>query len=354
VLFRSSRFRELNRKIAGIHKKKATLSIIALFIAISSFGQHDHQHDHDGHDHDHDNIQQEDTIHSHDDTLLVSSENEPKQELTEQEKLDWKKFNETPISAEHALKIESLVIQDYEGRFKPFQTVALEIIRKIHRKDNYNGLTPTQVFMDMHLNPDYWMEQPIIAVSNEGIREKLAISEKYASFKDFFDPITGAYLLEESVAESNRKPAAKQSEWDKQIIKVNERLQIMNITFMYRYLRILPVKNEPNNTWYHPLDKSASYSDEDSLMPRAVMTYFSQLSLGKINGDYSQADEWLENIKLYQRKVAADVIPSESKINAEITYNKFNLFQRLSTAYLIIGFALLVIFFVRVFTPSST
>ncbi|WP_343787888.1 cytochrome c biogenesis protein CcsA [Wandonia haliotis] len=355
----ASRFRELNRKIAGIHRKKAGMTVLALVLSFGAFSQthdtlhdghnhehHDHDHDHSGHDHQH--------AHDSSDTLPSSETSiAPHEEMSEEDLLKWKKFDETPISAEHAKKLESLIIQDYEGRFKPFQTVALEILRKIHRSDTYNGLTATQVFMDMHLNPEYWMKQPIIAVSNEAIREKLALSDKYAAFKDFFDPITGEYLLEEEVEKSNRKPATKQSDYDKQIIKVNERLQILNITVMYKYLRILPVKNDPNHTWYHPMDKSAPYSDEDSLMPRAVMTYFSQLAIGKTEGDYSGADEWLGHIKTYQQKIGENVIPSEMKINMEISYNKLDLFKKLSYAYLILGFLLLVLFFVSIFTNSD-
>lgn len=349
IFSKASRFSDLNRKIKGIQKKKTTLYTLILLFSLggSVMAQDTHDHDHSEHEHhEHDGHDHGDMT----DTTLQAETVQAKRELTEEEKEQWRKFNETPISPDHARLVESLVVQDYEGRFKPFHTVALEIIRKIHRKDTYEGMTATQVFLDMHLNPDYWMDQPIIAVSNPDLRKKLAISGKYASFKDFFDPISGLYLLEKDVEVSNRKPAVKQSEWDKQIIKVNERLQIMNITFMYKYLRILPVRNEANNSWYHPMDRSAPFTDQDSLMPRAVMTYMSALAEAKINGDYTGADEWLGHIKTYQRTVAEDIIPSEGKIKAEIFYNKFDLFQRLSTAYLILGFLSIILFFIRVFT----
>lgn len=345
----ASRFRELNLKIAGIHKKKSTLIIwIALFgFTLPSLGQgHDHAHDHDHTDH----------VHMDVETDSVETDFNPFQprELTPEEQARLDKINTTPIGIAHAQKLETLVIQDYEGRMKPFQTVALEVIRKIHRKDTYNGLTATQVFMDMHLNPDYWMTQPIIAVSNQGIREKLAIREKHASFRDFFDPITGAYLLENEVAKSNQKPANKQSEYDKQMIKVNERLQILNITFSFQFLRIIPIVNDSNNTWYHPLDMTVPKSEGDSLVRSMFSRYMSALIVGKETGGFDAADELLDVLKLYQRTVGQEVIPSETKIETEIRYNNMNIFQRLSTGYLLVGLALLFIFFVRVFTSSSS
>jgi cytochrome c-type biogenesis protein CcsB len=348
----ASRFRELNRKIAGLHAKKATLTTLLFLLSFSltSLSQ-DHEHIHsDGEEHDH-------TAHQHDMERVDSSETTTNpfasRELTKEEQARLDKINNTPIGIDHAKKLESLVIQDYEGRMKPFQTVALEVIRKIHRKDTYNGLTATQVFMDMHLNPDYWMTQPIIAVSNQTIREKLAISDKFASFRDFFDPITGGYLLEEQVAKSNQKPANKQSDYDKQIIKVNERLQILNITFSFQFLRIIPIVNDSNNKWYHPLDMSVPKSEGDSLIRSMFSRYMSSLIIGKETGDFAAADELLDVLKLYQRTVGQSIIPSESKINMEIRYNNLNIFQRLSYGYLLLGFVLLVLFFTRVFTSTS-
>jgi cytochrome c-type biogenesis protein CcsB len=349
----ASRFRELNRKITGIHKKKAgMMTLLALFaFTLPVFAQqHDHDHDHDDHDH---------SEHMHDHGVDLDSLDEAfnpfaPRELTEEELKRIEKINTTPIGADHAKKLESLVIQDYEGRMKPFQTVALEVIRKIHRKDTYNGLTATQVFMDMHLNPEYWMKQPIIAVSNQAIREKLAITDKYASYSDFFDPITGSYLLEDEVAKSNQKPANKQNEYDKQMIKVNERLQILNITFQFQFLRIIPIVNDPANTWYHPLDMSVPRSEGDSLIRNMFSRYMGALIQGKETGGFDAADELLDVLKLYQRTVGQEVIPSETKIETEIRYNNMNIFQRLSYGYLLLGLGLLFIFFVRVFTGSSS
>jgi cytochrome c-type biogenesis protein CcsB len=350
----ASRFRELNRMITGIHKKKSTLLSVLFAIGCSvSFAQN-HDHDHHDHSHDHDHSSHATEVYNESTEDSIQQQNTTnKPELTEEEKADWERFNQTPIGIEHAKLVDVLIVQDSEGRFKPFHTVALEVLRKIHRKDTYNGLSPTQVFLDMHLNRDFWRFQPIIVVNNEAIQKKLAIKGKYASFHDFFDPITKAYLLEEAVAISNQKPAKKQNEFDKQIIKVNERVQILNLTFMYQFLRILPALNNENNTWYNPMDMNAIYLGQDSLMPRAFMTYMSALADAKKTGDYSMSDEWIGHLKSYQRAVSDSVLPSDSRVKAEVWYNKLKLFQRLSNYYLIFGLALLAIFFIRALTVKS-
>ena len=46
----------------------------------------------------------------------------------------------TPISQEHSNKFGMLVVQDEGGRMKPFGTTTSEILRKVSRKSDYNGL----------------------------------------------------------------------------------------------------------------------------------------------------------------------------------------------------------------------
>ena len=260
-------------------------------------------------------------------------------------------INSKPIDLEHAKRLESLVIQDFDGRFKPLQTLALEILHKVHRKDTYKGLTATQVLMEVMFNLEFIKNEKLIVVNHPDIRKKLGISGKYASYSDFFDLQTEEYLLERDVDLANQKPESKRNEWDKQIIKVNERVQILGSAVFY--LRIFPVRGAPNNTWYTPFDPAAPYQSVDSLMPKFFFDYVNSVRIGKLTGDYSVANENLDLIFSYQKAVAADVMPDEDKIKMEIRYNEWNIFQRITYWYFLLGLGLLVVFFVQVFTVDT-
>lgn len=320
-----SRFKELSRKIDGIHKKKATLLLVIALFSGHSFAQ--------------DTVQEQE--HQHEVTIS------PQHYTAKQQK-----FNETPVAKEHIEKFETLLVQDMEGRIIPVHTLALEVLHKVYRQDAYKNFSCSQVFIDMLINPNYWMDQPIILVSDKEVQKALGMNDKYATFRSFFNEKTGEYRLQREVEIALQKPAKKQNELDKQFIKVNERVQVMNMVFLYRFFKIIPIKNAPNNTWYTPMDEDAPYHNEDSLVPRMVISYLTYVVSGKMRGDYSKADEWLTNIKTYQRYVAKGIAPSETKVKMEVSYNKLNLFANLSNAYLITGFLLLLIFFVRVFTTN--
>ena len=71
------------------------------------------------------------------------------------------KLNITPVSDE-ADRFGHLVIQDTDGRMKPVNTYASELLRKLSKKDVYNEFDANQVFLSMQESPQLWYNVPII------------------------------------------------------------------------------------------------------------------------------------------------------------------------------------------------
>ncbi|MDH5383030.1 MAG: cytochrome c biogenesis protein CcsA, partial [Cyclobacteriaceae bacterium] len=80
--------------------------------------------------------------------------------------------------------------------------------------------------------------------------------------------------------------------------------------------------------------------------------YLEGLQKSIVDGDYTNSDQIVESIKKYQAKFGAEVMPSETKINLEIAYNKINIFERLYPFYMLIGFVFLIMLYVRLLIPS--
>ena len=55
--------------------------------------------------------------------------------------------NARNIDANHAKELSTLIIQSADGRMKPFDTVAREILNKIHRDDTLDGLNANQAIL---------------------------------------------------------------------------------------------------------------------------------------------------------------------------------------------------------------
>jgi len=77
------------------------------------------------------------------------------------------------------------------------------------------------------------------------------------------------------------------------------------------------------------------------------------MRIGKSNGDFTQADQLIESLKGFQRKYGSEVIPSSSKVEAEILYNKYDIFKKLFSYYIYAGFLLFVVLIIRIFNERK-
>jgi hypothetical protein len=77
------------------------------------------------------------------------------------------------ISAEHADKFGYLLVQNFEGRIVPINTEALDVLRKLYKKDEFKGtdgksLTANQWFLSMNIDTPSWTMVPMIKVGTKG------------------------------------------------------------------------------------------------------------------------------------------------------------------------------------------
>lgn len=267
--------------------------------------------------------------------------------------LDLKAENTPNIDKNHAKELSSLLVQSMDGRIKPFDTIGYEVLNKIHRKASFNGMNPAEVMLSMMLNSDYWQEVPLIVISNKELKKLLGIDEnaKYAKFSDFFT--TGSdgkltYKLTKTVELTNRKNPAIRGMFDKDVIKVDERVNILYMVFMGEIFRIFPKIEDPNNTWYSPATAIMSFPKEESNNVAMILqNYFRSIIDAQASGNWNEADQALAKLKDYQSRHGKDIIIEKQKIQAELLLNKYNIFDRLSPFYLISGFILLATIFIK-------
>ena len=256
------------------------------------------------------------------------------------------------IDKNHSEKLGALIIQDYQGRLKPLNSLAIEIMNKISRDNQIKGLDANQFFLSMFLYSEVWKDIPIYKVKDEDIKKLLEIEKdkSYFSFNDIYTK-NGEYKLENALENTNAKKTSDRNNFDKELVKIDERLNITYSLFIGDFLKIFPLKNDLNNKWLN-LNESSQYQNEQSLEINNLMKnyYFSLLNANKSN-DWEKANLALENIKTYQQNLALNIIPSELKIKSELFLNKFNIFERLTPFYLILGFVLIILVFVNIFNP---
>jgi cytochrome c-type biogenesis protein CcsB len=256
------------------------------------------------------------------------------------------------INKKHADKFGRILIQDRGGRIKPIQTLASEVLRKISRKEKFNEQHATQVFLGMMYNPSYWQSIPLIKVSNPELEEKLGAMDHYVSFMDFFDDKFN-YIIANDVGEANRKKPSEQSKYDKELIKVDERVNICYMVFQGLFLKIFPKSSDPNNTWFTNLDYK-QFNTEDSIFVKGFLPmYFNSIEQSIEEKDWKSANTMLKYIEDYQYKFGGKVIPEQLKIDVEIIYNKLTIFKKLFLYYGLIGVIMLFVLFADIFSTKK-
>lgn len=256
------------------------------------------------------------------------------------------------VDAAHAEAFGKVLIQDNGGRIKPANTMGSEILRKVSRKITLQGLSSDQVFLGMLSNPAYWQTVPMVKVSNDELKNFLRINSKYAPFNTFLSKETG-YVLRQLVDDAYKKKPAYRNKFDNEVIKVDERVNICYMVYTGGLMKIFPKADDESQTWYTPVNGRSVFTSEDSIFVKHIIPlYYETVNNAIETGDYTQADEYLNSIIAYQQKNGGDILPPQSKVNLEISYNNAGIFERLSSIYGLIGFILLILHFINIFVPN--
>lgn len=268
------------------------------------------------------------------------------------------------IDPVHAARFGHLLVQNFQGRIEPMDTYTLELLRKISKKDRYLkgdvSLSPEQWFISMQVDPGNWVNEPMIEVSKKGgdelMKETGANPDGFTSYINLVDPNTGMYKLGNQVNQSFSKRKADQSNYDKELINVTERFNIFSSLIYGYYTRVIPVKNDPAQTWRSWIYFGQGNNDSsriDTVAYTFLSAYFDGIKKGLQTGNWSDADKRLDEISNYQQVWGQKISPSKSKVDLEILYNHMNVFFWLMIVYSLLGMVMTALGFAEVFSSES-
>ncbi len=262
---------------------------------------------------------------------------------------------------EHAKRFGELIVQDSAGRMKPLDTLSNEILAKIYRdsslKVGNERLNANQVILGMMSKPDAYKDLKIIRTKNEEINRIIGakLDATHASFTQFFvDPQDlSTYKLVEYVDTAARKEPKNRDLFDKAVLEVDERVNISFSVYTGDLIKIWPKPNDLNNKWFPSIEALQTFSQDNAIKIREIaFEYFVSLDKGVTTGDWSDANSAIEKISEYQNFYGVSVMPSQSRIKAEMLYNYANIFERIYPLYFVIGFILLIASFIKILKPA--
>ncbi|ESU28657.1 Cytochrome c assembly protein [Flavobacterium limnosediminis JC2902] len=325
ILFvKDSRFGDLKRKLEKVKAKKAALTtVIMLFFSMGMMAQHQQQHE---------------------------------QPMMPTEKQIDSLISRYKVSEEHASKFGRLIVQDQGGRMKPLNTFSSELLRKVSKSDSYKGMNSDQVFLSMTQFPQVWYNVPIIFIKkgNDSIHNMIGAEKgaKYVSLMKFFDE-KGNYKLSPYLDEAYKAPVPNQ--FQKDFMETDKKVNLLYSALSGQILKVFPIPFDKNNKWVSHLElNEAGLTGIDSLFTKNVIPlYLSSLDEVPTKKDYKAAETFLDGLIKFQKKYGKEVYPSEEKINSEILYNKYDIFKKLYSWYMIAGVLMFLFVIVKIFNSGK-
>ncbi|MGB3590112.1 MAG: cytochrome c biogenesis protein CcsA, partial [Nonlabens sp.] len=390
ILFdRNTRFAELGRLIDRVKKRKAKqlATAIMLLIAVSAGAQtvqddssnqkHDEElhenHKHGGVDHT-TGLDSKNAVSTNRDAGEVQ---EPIRTQVEQPIVVpeyTKSFldsiivtNLVPIA--QAEKFAKVVVQDDDGRMKPMGTLASEALRKLYKQTHYEAqtgdsivkVTPVQVMLSMIQLRALWFDVPLIKLErkDDTIKNLIGLDRKakYARGYDFFRNADGSLTSSKLNPFLDDAYAAQiRSGYQERIVDKDQKVNLLDRLIVRSLFKVFPKPADANNKWVSEPEwqDEAFVREEDKAFVRDFFpAYASLLMEGQQTGNYLRANTALNSLFEFQKTYGAAVYPSEDKINAELLYNKYNIFEALYKWYYWFGIVMLVLLIVQVIKPMK-
>ena len=258
------------------------------------------------------------------------------------------------VDPSHAARFGRLPMQSPAGRMMPINTFSSELLRKLHKADRFGQLNGDQFLLSLLVMPEKWVHIPLIAFSNQALANYYELSTPACAYVELFDT-NGHYKLQERLEAAYAKMPAQRNTFDKDLIKLDEQINIFHQLIRYQWLPIFPLRGDPAHKWYAPGEDLSAFSGKDSLFVSQIMGwYLQEVREGLKTDDWKKADEVLAMIDTYQQAQEEILDIRPAKMEAEIRYNQLDLFRQCKKGYLILGGLLLVCAFAALFNPRRS
>ncbi|MBR4276346.1 MAG: cytochrome c biogenesis protein CcsA [Prevotella sp.] len=204
----------------------------------------------------------------------------------------------------------------YNDRICPINTVATDFLTKLSGKSSWEGYSADEVFVSWMIYYSPWEHQKLIRIKSSEVQHLLGIDSSWASFADFIDTYN-EYKLK-SVVEQ-----ARQGKYDgdaRALLEADEKYNVVMMFYMGKMLRMFPYKLKDGVRWYEP----GSHSMPKEIPVREqffIKQSMDFLTESIVTGQSARAKEIIAKIKLFQREMVGDVLPSSYATKAEIFYN---------------------------------
>ncbi len=263
-------------------------------------------------------------------------------EALNKKEIDALSSNISKNMKDHSKKLAKILVQDYQGRIKPLDTLALDILHKLIRKESYNGMNHVEIFLGMMLYRDTFEKMKMFPIKTKELKKLLGIEpdEEYVAFKDVFNA-EGKYKLSDAVSNANKVSPYNRNKFEKELIKFNEQMNIAYTVYNAQMFLIIPDITGKTTGFLTPDEAVHTFDAQNSNEIKNILqNYLNSVRDGIANNNWAEADKNLDLLVQYQKIHGAKILPSDTKVSVEIFMNSFNPFKNLTLVYILLGIIL--------------
>ena len=263
-------------------------------------------------------------------------------EALNKKEIDALSSNISKNMKDHSKKLAKILVQDYQGRIKPLDTLALDILHKLIRKESYNGMNHVEIFLGMMLYRDTFEKMKMFPIKTKELKKLLGIEpdEEYVAFKDVFNA-AGKYKLSDAVSNANKVSPYNRNKFEKELIKFNEQMNIAYTVYNAQMFLIIPDITGKTTGFLTPDEAVHTFDAQNSNEIKNILqNYFNGVHQGISSNNWAEADKNLDLLVQYQKTHGAKILPSDTKVSVEIFMNSFNPFKNLTLVYILLGIIL--------------
>ena len=263
-------------------------------------------------------------------------------EALNKKEIDALSSNISKNMKDHSKKLAKILVQDYQGRIKPLDTLALDILHKLIRKESYNGMNHVEIFLGMMLYRDTFEKMKMFPIKTKELKMLLGIEpdEEYVAFKDVFNA-EGKYKLSDAVSNANKVSPYNRNKFEKELIKFNEQMNIAYTVYNAQMFLIIPDITGKTTGFLTPDEAVHTFDAQNSNEIKNILqNYLNGVRDGIANNNWAEADKNLDLLVQYQKTHGAKILPSDTKVSVEIFMNSFNPFKNLTLVYILLGIIL--------------
>lgn len=253
------------------------------------------------------------------------------------------------IAPAHAEMFGGLPVQTSSGRIVPVNTFSSEILRKLSKDTRFFDMNPDQFLLSVLAYSEMWMYVPVLKLPNRDFEVYFRLTPDRCAFIELFES-NGDYKLQERLEEAYRKMPDKRTAFDKDLIKLDEKVNIFYQLINHQLIRLFPRDGDPDQKWFAPGDDLSAFAPSDSVFITSTFVgYMADVRAAVESGSWEEAAATLKQIKAYQ--YAHNNIPemTTGKIDLELKYNRMDIFRWCKMGYLSLGGLLLCLAFAWIF-----